>query len=121
MSSYGKLGLEAPRTETAFRRDWISETFTVSRDQLVSIIALHLDFGILPQKSFGKLLGTSRLVRLKDLQVDANKRAVFFLNYISEKHANPKLQDLTVKYFVMDKSLRGYARPEVGKLPHTSN
>lgn len=110
---------EAPSSTTACRPDWISETFTVNRDQLVNVIALHLDFGILPQESFGKLLGMSRLLRLKDLQVNANKRAIFFLNYISEKHANPKLQDLTIKYFVMEKSLRDYVRPETGELSHT--
>lgn len=96
------------------RSDWISETFKITRDRLANVIALHLDFGILQQPLFRKLLAPARLARLGDFQVDAGKRAVLFLNQVAAKYANPQLQDLTAKYFVMNKSLRGYVRPEAG-------
>jgi len=118
MNSYGKVGSNAP-PPTAFRRDWICETFTVNRDQLANVIALHLDFGILAQGSLGRLLGAARLGSLKNIQIDANKRALFFLNHIAAKHANPKLQDIATKYFVTNSSLKDYVRPEAGELLRT--
>ena len=111
--------LETLSTATTVHRDWIYETFTVDREQLANIIALHLDFGILQRESLRRLIGTPRLVHLRDFQINANKRAVMLLNQITAKYANPKLQDLTTHYFVTNNSLRGYVRPEAGKSPRT--
>lgn len=101
--------------------DWISRTFVVDRVQLTNIVALHLDFGIMLQKSLGNLIDPNRRAMLKDFQVDANKRAVLFLNLVAAKYANPKLQVLTTKYFVYNNSLRGYVKPEAGGLSYHRN
>jgi hypothetical protein len=103
------------------RNDWISETFVVDRSELANAIALHLDFGILPQEPVSRLLGSGHLSRLKAFHVDANRRAVQFLNIVSAKYANPTLQDLMTEYFVATDSLRGYVKPEVGELTFSCN
>jgi hypothetical protein len=93
--------------------DWILETFTVNREELTKIVALHLDFGILRQKSIRILIPPAMRATMEGSQFDANKRASNFVNYASAKFAAPKLKLLIMEYFATTKSLKSYLRSEV--------
>jgi hypothetical protein len=109
------LGHEQPLTysshPTTLTHNWIGEKFLINHHNLINVITLHLDFGILQQEPIKKLISPSHLARFQNIQVQANQQALQFLNHIADKHTNQKLQDLVTKYFVM-KSLKDYVRLE---------